>query len=626
MAWCRQRQPAVFGSLLILVTILPYLNTFEVPWYFDDVGNIVENPLVHNFSGTARDFFLSRGIALYSFSLNYRWGGLDPAGYHVVNLAVHVLCVLLVWRLLARLLGQESLLSLAGAALFAVHPLQTQAVTYVVQRMTSLSGLFFFAAVYFYVKARTASGQEGIAVAWRRVSYLLALFCGGLAVAVKQNAAILPLVLLLVEHYFVVQSGPRRFPARWLPVLPFLFAPLLVALHDVVLPLSAGAELWKIANPTSYRQISGFEYLVTEFSVVWIYIRLLFAPVGQVFDYAYPVVDKILTWKNVLAFSGHACLLAGAALTRRRLPLISFGILWFYTTLAVESTFIPLDPYNEHRLYVPLFGFVLIMTALLRRLASRKAQVWLASGVLALFMVLTVQRNALWAAPAAFFEDNLKKSPKNARVMVMLGNAYAKQGRAGEAQQLYERAMQVDPTFDVAYTAMGKLFIESQDYDQALSVLLKGTDYNPDSVRLNELLGIAYGQKGDYLLALRHFNRVLMLKPDKANIHFNVGMIYFWRGEDQEAAGYFGQALKLDPDNDNALFYYASALFALGEKARALDALRAAVKVNPGNANALYGQISLALELGFRQEAGDAISALRRLGDPRVQEFDGRLP
>lgn len=568
--------------ILLAAVILPYLNTLHVPFYFDDNGNIVDNPLVRDLAGAARGIFDNRGLAIFTFALNYHFGGLAPAGYHLTNLAIHAGSVLVVWLLLRRLIERSSLWPLFGALLFALHPLQTQAVTYVVQRMTCLSGLFFLLSIYLYIRARGELPLNKGALPLRHnLFYLAALLSGGAAVLTKQNAAVLPLVLLLTDYYFLPQGRLTTFRKRFCYLLPFLALPLGLTVYELLLPLLQGGGIWRIANPTSEHPISSLNYLVTEFTVIWIYIRLLFLPYGQVFDYSYPVVATLVTWKNLLALCGIAGLLSLAFSWRKSSPLVSFGIFWFFLTLLVESTIIPLDPINEHRLYVPIFGFVLIVIDLLRRLPWRQFHLPLMAAILLLLAVLTWQRNALWADPVAFFEDNLRATPGNIRTMVMLGNAYAAANRPEEGLRSIEQARRLDPRFLFGYTAMGKILIDQGQGAKAIPALLQGLEFHPLSETLNEYLGIAYAEAGDYQQSLNHFTRALVLQPKDASVYSNIGFVYVRLGEYRQAVEYFKRSLALEPESEIALANYASALAKAREEEHPLELLTPAL--NPEN-------------------------------------------
>lgn len=612
-----ERTPFVV-LLLLLAAVLPYLNTLDAPWYFDDSNNIYENPLVRDLPRALRGVLQERGVAMLTFALNHRLGGVDPTGYHLVNIAIHAGCVVAVWLLLCRLCADCRRWPLIGALLFAVHPLQTQAVTYVVQRMTSLSALFFIGAVCAYLAHLDASGWR------RRTFYGLALCSGALAVLTKENTAVLPVVLLLAERYFRPGRGWR---AQLTGLVPFCLAPLWKAAEMLVLPHWRGdvaASLHHAGQLQETLSVTPLHYLFTEFSVIYYYFRLLVWPVGQVLDYGWPVVDSVWNVTSLASLAGLVLLWTVAWRLRARRPLLSFGIAWFFLALGVESSVIPLDPIFEHRLYLPMVGFVLVVLDLLRDLSWRRVRIAIVA-VLPLLAVLTWQRNALWSNHVTFLEDNLRKRPGNVRVMVMLGNAYAENGRPEEGQRLLEQAMRLSDQYDFAYTGIGKILIDQGRGGEAIPTLMRGAERFPRSVKMHEYLGIAYGQVGEMEQALNHFRQALQLDPEDASLYTNIGVAYAWRGEHRQAAEFFERSIALAPDSEKALFNYASTLFALGDRRKAFTVLRQVVALNPANADAQYGLGTLALEFGSREEAVAARDALRQLGDPRAGELDRLL-
>lgn len=615
-----RERPVIIAGLLVLAALVPYLNTFNVPWYFDDSNNIVDNPLIRDLPRAVLGVLQGRGLAMLTFALNHHFGGLNPVGYHVVNLAIHALTVVAVWLLLRQLLDRQAWYwAVVGALLFAVHPVQTQAVTYVVQRMTSLSAFFFIAAVSLYLAFLDA--QDGR----RRLLYALALLGGALAVLTKEHTAVLPLVLLVAERLF--RPG-RSLLVQAMTLAPFCLVPIWKALEMLLLPVWRGdvaAAIRYADQLQSLHNVTPLRYLFTEFSVLWYYLKLLALPVGQRLDYGWPVVERLWTVTNLAALCGLIALGWVGWLLRGRRPLLTFGMAWFFITLSVESTLIPLDPLFEHRLYLPMFGFALVMVELLRQTPWPRGQIAVVVVLLPLLALLSWQRNALWNDAVAFMEDNLRRSPDNVRVMVMLGNAYAAEDRPDEGVRMIERAMQLNPRYDFAYTAMGKILIDQGRGAQAIPVLLQGVGIYPESVTLNEYLGIAYGEAGDYQTALVHLRQAQSLNPEDASVYTNLGVIHTALGDHHQAADNFARSVKLAPDSEKAWFNSATALYNLGDNRAALNALRRVLAINPANADAQYGFGVLALEFGLRTEALVAREALLRLGDERGYELDALL-
>jgi protein O-mannosyl-transferase len=621
----------LFGMVIIaLLGLLVYGQTLHVLWYFDDLPNIVENPVIRDLTLATRSLLTSgRGLAQWSFALNYRFAGLEVTGYHLVNIAIHLVTAGFVQAILRRLFPPASWLPLLGALLFLVHPLQTQAVTYIVQRMTSLSGLCFFLALYLYIRGRETLVATGNCFSRRHVLYYLAsLFAGAAAVLIKQNAAILPLALLLFDAYFLSKEGVGNWQKRLLYVLPFFVVPLWLTVVQLLLPLAQGtgfAELTGAGSLVNQQQISSLHYLATEFSVIWLYLRLLVLPYGQALDYGYPVVESLLTGKTILALLGIIVVLWGACACRKRMPLVSFGIFWFFLALSVESSLIPLDPVFEHRLYVPLFGFVLVVLGLLQRLPQHRWGEVILLLLLPLLAVTAWQRNALWNDPIAFYESNLRWAPWSERVRVALSKEYLDAGRYDEALALLERALQINPNYVDAYQNLSFLYIERSQYDRAMEILLRGLRIDPFSARLNDNIGTLYEKIGQSGLAITHLQRAIALDPSFAKAYLSLGAVYAENGQPQQAIENYRKAIALTDRNVDAHFNLGVIFYRQKRLREAQQEFLLATEQAPGDAEALANLARISLELGERQTALDILPRLGQMNAKLADQLQQQL-
>lgn len=501
--------------LLIAAGSLLYSGTLHFPWLFDDFPNIVFNGMVHDLYDSLRHIFRSRGVAYLSFALNYRFGGLDVTGYHIVNIAIHILTSGIVYLILRKVFRTSLFLPAAGALIFLAHPLQTQAVNYIVQRMASMCGLFFFLSIYLYILARETRQEGG---SFFRIGHLwyysASMVTCILALLTKQNAVVLPMALVMVDWYFLTwEKGDWK--RRLAYILPFLFITVVISWIQIKgiasIKDAGGAQYWAKAaetaataklNPTNVKLIKPPEhlqmtYLVTEFSVMWLYIRLLFIPYGQVFDYGYPLVGAIFTVQNAAALLGLILLFVLAVYVRKKAPLVSFGILWFFLTLSVESTIIPLDAAVEHRLYMTMFGFALIVLDLLRRIPARRVAFSLISLAVVACAILTWQRNSLWSDPVAFARDNVCKAPSNPRNYLTLANFCADVGRWKEAEQALLTAIKLRPDDYVAYDNLGTALYQQGKPLQALYFFALATRTAPEYPNALYNTGLVLIQLGD---------------------------------------------------------------------------------------------------------------------------------
>lgn len=515
-------------ACIVEAGILVYGQTLSVPWYFDDISGILESGAIRDLGQATRNILApGRGLVLWTFALNYHFGGFEVIGYHFINIVIHMASAAMVLLILRRIFSPGSWFPLLGALLFLVHPIQTEAVTYIIQRMTSLSGLCLFLSLFLYILARDELARTGQLLAWRHsLFYLAALLTGATAVLIKENAAVLPVIIFLFDSYFLPRTGLESWKKQLLYLLPFVLVPLGLAMHKLLLPMLQGTEVLDIVGiqPTAnLNHLSSLNYLATEFSVIWLYIRLLFLPYGQALDYSYPVVATLLTTKTLLALVGCMGLLGAALLWRRTAPLISFGIFWFFLTLAVESSLIPLDPVFEHRLYVPLFGFVLVLIGLLQRLLPlRRAEIVLLC-LIPLLAIVAWQRNALWKDPIAFYEDNLRRAPWSERVNSNLAQEYISVGRYDEALPVLLQAKAINPNLSGIYVNLALVYMAREDYTQALAALQNGLQINPNGKKLLLNLAVTYKKLGQPAIAIGYLQRAILLDPGYALAHFYLG-------------------------------------------------------------------------------------------------------
>ena len=441
--------PLAHGLLIAAVYLVAYSNTFRVPFQFDDRYHIAAKPFVRDVGAffdparaerfAADHAFRVRTIGYLTFAVNYRLHGDDVTGYHVVNLAIHLLNALLVYMLAALTFRTPKMkdtplrdfrgrVALFSALLFAVHPLQTEAVTYIVQRLASLTTLFYLLGVVLYARCRIAS-EDSPSVLRPLPWYLLSLLSAVLAMRTKEIAFTLPLTIGLYESLFFGGKPGKRA----LALIPFLLTMLIIPLRILGAGGQVGEWIGDVSRATRVgTALSRSEYLSTQFRVIVTYLRLLFFPVGQNLDYDYPVFASVRNPEVFLSFLLLVSLAAFAAylLSRARGTssagrLVSFGVFWFFIALSVESGVIPIpDVIFEHRVYLPSAGFFIAAVTLVfmgaQRLGRRRRgyetlAVAILVAVVVALTAATYARNGVWRSETTLWEDVMKKSPRKAR-------------------------------------------------------------------------------------------------------------------------------------------------------------------------------------------------------------------
>ena len=456
-------------AVVALITLLAYARSLTASFQFDDYTVLVAQEEGH--LSTWADFVSfarARIVPFATFAANYWIGGRDLFGYHLVNTMVHLLTAFFVYQLAFALcrtprvrgtwLGKQQLpFAVAAAALFALHPIQVQAVTYIVQRVSSMAAMFYVGAVLFYVRARNAELGTGPGRPNRAYAGCILLALG--AFLSKENSASLPLAILLAEWVFFDARDASKQLARiaslFVLVLVIPLAWMLLAtgphrLFDLsgspVRQLGAVVRLLTFrANPSG--DVSPLEYFWTQSVVIPRYLRLVALPTGFNVDHDV-AVERNLSPAVASGLALLAILLACGFYSLRRSPVVGFGTLWFFVASSVESSFLPIrDVMVEHRMYLAMPGIALTAASgFAWAFRRRQAPALIAAITLALVLAtLTFLRNEVWQTHVSLWSDALAKSPQKARVHGNLGMALELAGRDDEAITQYCQALAIDP-------------------------------------------------------------------------------------------------------------------------------------------------------------------------------------
>ncbi len=551
-AWRHAWIPAA----IVALAAVAYGGSLRNPLVFDDLESIRDNVLLRdlgNYLPFARGYAQhpTRWIAYLTFALNYAAGGLDASGYRAVNVAVHVANAALVYLLVAGLfatpVGRRSsgaasarTTGFVAAALFVAHPLQTMAVTYVVQRLTSLATLFYLATVVQYVRWRVRSTELSPGASAAR--YAGVVLTSALAMKTKEIAFTLPVAILLLEWLFF--GRPRR--RELLALAPIFATALLVPAALLGWHGALGDALRDASQATHVQtQLSRVDYLRTECVVVAKYLRLLVLPLGQNVDPDQPVYSSFAAPPVLLGGAVLAALAATAIVlawrsrpAARPAPLdpaarvVAFGIAWFFLTSSVESSVIPIvDVMFEHRAYLPSVGALVAaataLTWLVRAGSSRRrARACLAGGAaLALALAVAARvRNRVWTDEVTLWGDAVEKSPAKARAHVNLGVALAQAGQTRRGIAECEEGIRLDPDDLRGYTNLGAILMDGGDLRGAVQVLRRAVDLDPDDPGASYDLGKALlGGGGDLEEAVRLFERALQRRPAYPEALANLG-------------------------------------------------------------------------------------------------------
>lgn len=601
-----------------------------------------------------RDLLGFRQVAYLTFLLNQSIAPFDPSSFRIFNIALHVLNSFLVYALTftAVLLCLDKrppapareeetgrtayYAALLGSLLFGLHPVNINAVAYIVQRMAALATMFVLLSVLCYSAAARSGSRP-----WAFLFYALSAISMVMGVFSKENAVMaLPLVLLFDAAFI---SGPdRRLFLRRAGVSAAI---ALLCIAGISLSLQfhrAAAEVARIfLSPGEPITAQGWtavdvywtplEHVLTAFRVVARYLVATVVPLPQmlVFDWwGFPLSTGLLTPATTLAALLAVAGLVGLAVWKfNRLPLLSFGVLWYFLAISLESfVAVGSDLYFEHRNYLPLAGLFAgtagqVMVSLGTRLPERGIRVALVAVALALGC-LTFMRNTVWKDSVTLWTDTLGKAPTNIRAMIALGNAYFKELDFPEAERHYREALKAGSTRkrarfvnDAAYSLgmmylmkgdlkSGKALEEAFDksvesyrprilrgFHKALSkdaegalreyAAVIGETRGTDTVVIHTLTGDAYRELGDWDQAIAHYDKALSLDPGFSAAHYGMGVAHMGRKDAQRAYESFSKALSADPSNVLALADMADLMLIRGSLQKAQFYAERAVSKSP---------------------------------------------
>lgn len=577
--------PVAWVVVLVLGALLVgYHNSFRVPFVFDDRVSIVENESIRSLTTgfcaprASGATVAGRPLLNFSFALNHAVGGLDPRGYHAVNLALHAGAALLLFGLVRRTLASESLrpawgthaswVAAAVALLWAVHPLQTESVTYVVQRAESLVGVLYLLTLY--AVARSAGSARPWR--WQMVAVLACL----LGMAGKEVMATAPLLALLYDRTFLAGTF-REALARRGRMHAALFASLFLLGWLVWSTGSRGGTVGFSSG------ISPWHYLLTQCHAVLLYLKLSVWPDPLVLDYGVVVVrEPGQAWLQALAL----LTLAGAtlwALVRRPVP--GFLGAWFFVILGPSSSLMPVATQTiaEHRMYLPLAavmgGLVLAGHALLRRHLTLFAGATLAIAVV--FTALTVRRNRDYRTQEAIWSDVIAKRPQNGRAHGALGNFEQQAGRPAAAIPFYEKAVTFGPPNGSVHGSLATALMETGRLPEAIEQFRIALELVPDDARAHNNLGNALLASGDIPGALEHLRRAIGLDPTLSDARFNLANALTSLGRLAEAVPAYEAAIVQKPDFFEARFNLGNTLAMLGRVDEAIAMFQRCVELRP---------------------------------------------
>lgn len=634
----------IFLLLIFIATI--YSNTLNADWHLDDYPNIIENKYIQwtelSPSTLSRSFQpyqnnlhlrLSRPISFFTLSLNWFIGNQHVIGYHIANISIHIASSVFLFLFLLLLFktprlnglheGDEYNIALLATVLWAIHPIQTQAVTYIVQRMASLSAMFYIAAMFCYIQGRLKSGIRS------RLSYYSgSLICMLLALGSKENAITFPLAIGLVEIIFFqnFSSGENRKKCVQIAIASTV-ATLAILLLLLFAMIPDPATAFKARS--GQRSFSMTQRLLTEPRIVMNYLIQIFYPLLNRFSIEHPIaisvslVNPITTLFSLLSII--ALLIFGFS-TIHRFPSLSLSILFYFLNQVVESTFLPLELVFEHRNYLPsMFLFLPVSIGVIRglhyfRKEKKQAMFFLCSSFLAFLLIVmgmtTFIRNGVWGSEKTLWEDALKKAPQSARPWGSLAFYYSRTGNYDKALEMYEASLTKQRTSAffpaVILRNMGFIYSLKHDYDRALACYDRAIAEDPDNIQVLYEKASILIMHGDWDAAKTTVHSLISKGNSTKDAYYLMGVITLHSDAPEEALKLFRMANQISPGEPKTYIQIGVSMSMMGHYQKADWFLNQARRLTHNDMIPLFYQIDNYIKSGNKESLNQKVDLLVR--------------
>lgn len=622
----KSRSAGLYRAALAIMALVAYLPSFNGAFIFDDYARIIECHDIRSLS-TLGPLMLwtNRPVIFFTLWLNYQIGGLNVFGYHVWNFAVHLAAGMILFGLIRRTLRLPSLggrfdqsadmLGFAVTLLWLLHPLQTQAVTYIIQRCESMMGMFYLFCLYSVLRA----SQSKRPWPW----YVAGIAAGWLGMGCKEVMVTAPIVILLYDRVFLSSSWKdvlRRRGAFCAAMLPaILWVVTVLAIRET--PRNETDGLRAVTTP--------LEYFCSEPRVILHYLRLAILPDKLCFDYQWPVIEH---WSEVVlpGMAVVSLFLASLAALYYR-PPVGFLAFSFFVVLAPTSSLQPIDDLAvEHRLYLPLALILMLIVlgfvAVIRRVAPiRRQQVAIYAVMLllavAVYATRTFVRNCMYSKPAAIWANVLAHAPNNARAYNNFGYHLSIAGQWEEAIRCYRRAIELDPQLDMAYCNLARALWRQGNRDGAIEALRARARVSDASAMIHNTLANLLENQGKLAEAIAENRRALELSPDYGFAHYQLGRCLARQGKLADAIQHFRSALEKRPFDVNGSFRLALACQKLGQFPEAIRLYRRTIDLAAEQA----AETETARQTADKAQRNlELCRAGKREGLPLSDEVDGK--
>jgi tetratricopeptide (TPR) repeat protein len=534
------------GAILVAGAIAVYWRTFSVPLLFDDAC-IADDPSIRHWSTALwpsnNSGAAGRPILNLSLAINYAISGTAVWSYHALNLAIHILAGLTLFGIVRRTLAARaspaaSLVAFSAALLWSLHPLQTESVTFTIQRTESLMGFFYLLTLYWFIRGGEADHRAQ--TRWFALTVATCL----LGMATKEVMVSAPLMVLLYDRTFVAGSFRAAWQRRRALYLGLACTWVLLAAVMLGSQKRGGTVGFGLG-------VSPWEYSLTQCRAIVLYLKLSVWPHPLVVDYGTALIRNALAvWPQALLL---ILLVAGTLLSLWRGPALGFVGAWFFAILAPSSSMVPLvtQTVAEHRMYLPLAAVMTLVVLGIHAAVGRKSGAVFALLALGLGL-LTARRNEDYRSELTIWKDTVAKQPNNERAHTNLGAILSRMpGRLNDAIAQYEAALRLQPDYAEAHNNLGLAWSHLPGrLNDAIAQYQEALRLKPDLAEAHNNLGVAWAHlPGRLKDAMARLEEAVRLQPDYAEAHNNLGLAWSQvPGRLDDAVAQYQEALRLQPD------------------------------------------------------------------------------
>ena len=631
--------------LFFIFVFSAYSTNYDASWHFDDYPNIVDNPRIHlkdiKYKNVKEALFagyddgqylgqrLYRPVSMLSFALNWYMGEDNVIGYHIVNNIIHLLTTLFLFLTVLKLFVSPNLkgkyqrneyaIAFLTTILWAVNPVQSQAITYIVQRMASLAAMFYIIGIYFYLKARLSDAG------YKRLLFIaVCLLSFFLALGSKENTATFPIAVAIIEILFFQDLSDRttkKIVTGTITIICIFMATFLTILY-------IKGNIANVLKGYENRPFTLGERLMTEPRIIMYYLSQIFYPMASRLSLVHDI--KISTslfkpWTTIPSILAIISLLGIGFSQTIKKPIIAFSIFFFFINHIIESTIIPLELIYEHRNYLPsFFLFFPVATGLIwmidyfKKKNSFIQKLLVVSTAILLFSLCTgtIVRNRAWATEKTLWEDCIIKAPgltrpyHNLALYYYQANGYMKKAMEYYNMALTKRYLKTKAEYAWTLNNMAVILFGNGDYKNSIKYFKKALEIKPHYPNALQNLTLLYIQTGRFSEALENADRLLLEDKKSDNFLQTKGFVLLSAGRFDEAISILKTALDINQNNKKANLYMGVALSLKGEYTKADTLLKNAYRLSPDDIFVHFAKIENCVRSGNKKNMGHLLEEL----------------